>query len=136
APLLLVFAGAALADGFEFLRTRAPAERLTAAIAVSFVAIFCNWPMVSSDAMRAATSHNLGAALQEGGRLDEASAAYRRALDINPGHALSHDGLGSVLRSQGRLDEAIRQLEEAVRLEPGFVDARFNLANALADRGK
>src|SRR5439155_11666945 len=65
APLLLVFAGAALADGFAFLRERTPSERLVGAIAIAFAAIFCNWPVVSTDAMRAATYHNLGAALQE-----------------------------------------------------------------------
>jgi tetratricopeptide (TPR) repeat protein len=135
APLLLGFAGAALVDGFGFLRTRAPTHRLAAAIAVSAVAVFCNWPMISIEPMRAATYHNLGAALQEDGRLDEASAAYRRALDIDPRYSLSHDGLGSVLRNQGKLDEAIRHLEEAVRLDPVFIGARFNLANALTDHG-
>ena len=68
--------------------------------------------------MRAASYHNLGAALQSDGRLGEAATAYERALQIDPDYAPSHDGLGSVLRQRGQLDEAIRELQEALRLSP------------------
>jgi tetratricopeptide (TPR) repeat protein len=135
APLLIPFAAVALGRSIEFLRARALAERSLAAVTVAAVAIACNWPTISIDAMRAATYHNLGAALQEDGRVDDAVAAYRRALQSEPDYALSHEGLGSALRRQGKLDEAILHLRQAVRLHPGFVDARFNLANALAERG-
>ena len=134
-PLLMLFAGAAVGESFEFVRTRTFAERSLAVIALAAVAIVCNWPTISVNAMRAATYHNVAAVLQEDGRLDDAAAAYRRALSIQPDYALSHEGLGSVLRRQGKLDEAIAQLKEAVRLDPGFGDARFNLANAVAERG-
>jgi tetratricopeptide (TPR) repeat protein len=135
APFLIMFAGAALVEGFAFLRACVPAERLAVGIAVSLVALFCNWPIVSTEAMRGATYRNLGAALQEDGRLDNASAAYREALRFNAGDALAHEGLGSVLRGQGRIDEAVAHLEEAVRLNTGLVETRFNLANALVARG-
>jgi len=134
-PLLFLFAGAAAGESVAALRSRTFAERSLVAVTVAAIAIFCNWPAISIEAMQAATYHNLGASLQEDGRLDDAAAAYRRALQIQPDYALSHEGLGSVLRRQGKLDEAIGQLDEAVRLHPGFVDARFNLANALAERG-
>src|SRR5204863_8595450 len=40
APLLILFAGAALGEGFELLRARKPTERSLAAIAIASVAIF------------------------------------------------------------------------------------------------
>src|SRR5262249_17421174 len=87
APLLMLFAAAGLADGVAFFRARsaeasARSAKASRYIAVAGVAIFCNWPMLSSDAMRAASYHNLAAALQEDGRLDAAAAAYRRSLQI------------------------------------------------------
>lgn len=135
ALLLIVFAGAALAEGLAVLRARTQMRPLRGVVAMAAVAVGCNWPALSADAMRAASYHNLGAALQSDGRLGEAATAYERALQIDPDYAPSHDGLGSVLRQRGQLDEAIRELQEAIRLSPDFVDARYNLANAFADRG-
>ena len=134
-PFLILFAAAAVARARTFLATHARARTIAGAGALVVVAIWCNVPVASADAMRAATYQNLGAALQEAGRLDEAAPAFAHALAIEPDYAPAHSGLGSVLRQQGRFAEAISHLEQAVRLQPDFEDARFNLANALADRG-
>jgi tetratricopeptide (TPR) repeat protein len=134
-PFLIVFAAAAVARGRTFLVTRARATAFPGVGALVLVAVWCNVPVASADAMRAATYQNLGAASQEDGRLDEASSAFAHALAIEPDYAPAHSGLGSVLRQQGRLGEAIVHLERAVQLQPEFEDASFNLANALADRG-
>ena len=51
--------------------------------------------------------HNLGMALADCGRLDEAMVHYRRALDIKPGFTEGHNNLGIVLAKRGQLDEAM-----------------------------
>lgn len=135
-PFLTMFASVALARGRDFLTSRTSVTATVGAAGLAAVTAFSNWPAVSPDAMRAATYQNLGAALREAGRLDEAAAAYRRAVSLEPDYAPAHSGLGSVLRQQGRVDEAVAHLETAVRLGPDFDDARFNLANALRDGGQ
>jgi len=46
----------------------------------------------------------LGLAFWELGRVDDARASHRRALEINPEFAEAHNNLGNALRSLGKLD--------------------------------
>jgi tetratricopeptide (TPR) repeat protein len=52
------------------------------------------------------------------GRLDEAEAAYRRALRHDPNHAPAQEGIGLALLKAGRLDEAYLHLETAHKRQP------------------
>jgi len=80
--------------------------------------------------------HNLGAALDKQGRLDEAHIQYLEALRLNPNYAETHKNLGILLAKQGRVDEAMAQYREALRLDPKNADAHYNLGVALASRGR
>ena len=77
----------------------------------------------------------LGYALHGSGLFEEACAAYRRAIAIEPRPAV-HESLGLVLVDLGRLDEAIASLREAIRLDPGRPSPRNSLVQALLDRGR
>ena len=81
------------------------------------------------------TQYNLGVALADEGRFDEAVRSFHRALQIDPTVAKVHNNLGFALRSQGRLDEAFHHYQEAVRLAPGFAKAHNNLGEVLHTRG-
>jgi tetratricopeptide (TPR) repeat protein len=65
--------------------------------------------------------------LSNQGKLDEAIASYRQALQIDPNLAAAHYNLGSALSNQGKLDEALAELEIAVRLDPSSTLFRENL---------
>jgi tetratricopeptide (TPR) repeat protein len=83
---------------------------------------------------------NLGQALRERGRLDEALASYERALATaparSPGYiAVINNSLGLVLTRQGRVAEARQRFAAAVLGDRGFAEARSNLANALVAEG-
>jgi protein O-mannosyl-transferase len=79
---------------------------------------------------------NLGVALANRGRIDEAMAQYSEALRLKPDFPKAHVNLGVALAGQGRLNEAIAQLSEALRLQPDFPEARVNLGAALARQGR
>jgi tetratricopeptide (TPR) repeat protein len=79
---------------------------------------------------------NLGHALEEAGRLDEAIAEYREATRIRPGYGEALNYLGSALLDSGRPDEALQVLEEAVRAWPRYVPALNNLGLALAAQSR
>jgi TolB-like protein/Flp pilus assembly protein TadD len=51
-------------------------------------------------------------------RTEEAIAAFRRAVDLNPNSAAAHAHLGHGLAFSGRDEEAIRHAGEAIRLSP------------------
>jgi len=53
-------------------------------------------------------------------RLDEAEAAARRAIELDPNFSEAHGGLGSALHFSGRHEQAIESFEQALRLDPQF----------------
>jgi len=75
--------------------------------------------------------NNLGNALLDQKRGDEAIAEYRAALGIRPGYPEAENDLGTALAAKGLMDGAIGEYRRAVRLEPDFVQAHLNLALAL-----
>ncbi|MBI3222554.1 MAG: tetratricopeptide repeat protein, partial [Nitrosomonadales bacterium] len=79
------------------------------------------------------THFNLGNALKHLGRLDEAAASYRRALQLNPGFAAAHNNLGATLKDMGRFEEAAASYRRAVELQPDSADAHNNLGTALKE---
>jgi tetratricopeptide (TPR) repeat protein len=78
---------------------------------------------------------NLGVALYQMGRADEARAAFRSAVQLDPANGISLYNLGCVLEEQGEIEEAISHLRRAARLMPGHADVHFNLALAYEKRG-
>jgi tetratricopeptide (TPR) repeat protein len=78
--------------------------------------------------------NNLGLALYDLGRLDEAEAACRRAVALDANFAHAHIHLGVVLGAQGRLDEAEAACRRAVELGPKHAVAHSNLGGVLAAR--
>ncbi len=71
--------------------------------------------------------NNLGNALTDQGKLDEAVAAYRKALELKPDYAEAHNNLGLALMNQGKLDEAVTAYRKALELEPDHANAHNNL---------
>ena len=70
---------------------------------------------------------DLGWALEQEGKFDEAMLHYREAIRIYPGNPYAHNNLGYLLALQGRTDEAVLQFREALRLKPDYPQARRNL---------
>src|SRR5262249_46361509 len=62
---------------------------------------------------------NLGAALAETGRLDEAAAAYRQAIRPRPAFAAAHPNLGLVLWRQWEFGPALAAWKQGHELAPG-----------------
>lgn len=72
-------------------------------------------------------------------RLDEAVAAYRRALDVQPDSAIARFNLGTALAAAGRTDGAVEALSAAVDAftdAPRKAAASYNLGNVLARAGR
>ena len=74
--------------------------------------------------------------MKEQGKLDEAVACYRRALELKPDYAEAHNNLGNALKDQGKLDEAVACYRRALELKPDYAEAHNNLGIALKDQGK
>lgn len=83
----------------------------------------------------AAYHSNLGNALKEIGRLDEAVAAYRMALRLQPAYPEAHYNLGGALLALGHRAAALGAFRQALGDWPGRGDAIANLGVALREEG-
>jgi tetratricopeptide (TPR) repeat protein len=79
---------------------------------------------------------NLGVALEQQGKLDEALAEYREAERLAPGRYQVHNNLGNLLANMGKPKEALAEYHEAVRLDPGLPFLHDGLGSELAELGR
>jgi Flp pilus assembly protein TadD len=70
------------------------------------------------------------------GKTDEAVAAYRESIRLNPKSPEAHNNMGILLVKQGKMDIAIAALQTACQLKPDHADALKNLAKACRKAGR
>ncbi len=80
---------------------------------------------------RAVAAMRQGFTCHEAGRLTEAEAAYRHALDLNPDFAEAHHALAVLLQHQGRLEAALSGFEKAIALKPSDAKSHYRRAEIL-----
>lgn len=79
------------------------------------------------------THNNLGIYLAEKpGRLNDAIAEFKSAIQIRPDHMKAHMNLGNALMQiDGRMPDAIAEYRTALQLDPTYAPAHDNLGIAL-----
>jgi predicted O-linked N-acetylglucosamine transferase (SPINDLY family) len=80
--------------------------------------------------------NNLGNALLQLGRSEEAIDACRQALAARPAYAEAHLNIGMALQKLGRLPEAIEAYRQALAVRPDFAPALNSLGTALQQNGQ
>lgn len=84
----------------------------------------------------AVARENLGEALLNEGRLDEAIRSFQSALELTPDDPLLRYNLGCALARVGRFRDAAEHYEAALRVHPADSALHTNLAIALAEMGR
>jgi len=80
--------------------------------------------------------NNLGVALSDRGRIEDAIFHFRESIRIKPKNPNAYNNLGFAFRKQGRIDEAEAQFREAVRINPDDEVAQNSLGVVLGQKGK
>jgi len=78
---------------------------------------------------------NLGGLWFKAGKVNEAIACDRKAVQLNPHYSEGFNNLGVALFQAGRVDEAIGQYRRAANLRPDDWEVGYNLGNALFQKG-
>jgi Flp pilus assembly protein TadD len=80
--------------------------------------------------------NNLGIALANAGRKEEAIAHFRQSLQIYPGNVEAESNLGSGLTTLGRPGDALPHLQRALQIQPNLDQGYVNLGLALMALGR
>lgn len=79
--------------------------------------------------------HSMAVALRRQHLADEAAAAYRRAIELDPALVAAHVGLADLLEAGGESEAAAASLRTAASLSPEAGSARLYLARVLIIEG-
>ncbi|HEX9780329.1 MAG TPA: glycosyltransferase [bacterium] len=80
--------------------------------------------------------NNIGVALTQAGRYEDAIVQHREALRLGTPPAEAHNNIGVALAYLGRMPEAAEEFRLAIGLEPDHVRARNNFGSALLAIGR
>jgi predicted O-linked N-acetylglucosamine transferase (SPINDLY family) len=70
------------------------------------------------------------------GNLAEATAACRRALELQPDWTPAYVTMGNIQQATGQIEEAMRLYSDAISLNPEFAEAYANLGSMLYKQGR
>ncbi len=84
----------------------------------------------------AEAQQRLGMVLQLEGRLAEAEACFRAALQRDPDYVEALIGLGQVEAQQGEVARALKHIEAGIEIDPHRPRAHYSLGRLLESQGK
>jgi tetratricopeptide (TPR) repeat protein len=79
---------------------------------------------------------NLGYALMDESKYDEAVKQFQEVIRLKPLVAAPYNDLGTAYASQKKLDDAMAMFLKATQLNSELEEAHYNLGNAYIDKGK
>ena len=79
--------------------------------------------------------NNMGNAIQDHGKLDEAIVSYEKAISLNPNYAEAYNNLGNALQIEENLIGR-QKLTKALAIKPDFRGVHENLSFALLNVGE
>jgi tetratricopeptide (TPR) repeat protein len=82
------------------------------------------------------THNNMGTALSDQGRIEEAIAHYQSALRIAPRYVKAWNNLGIAYEASDQSAKAIETYQEALRLDPNDAETLNNLGSAYGKSGQ
>lgn len=83
---------------------------------------------------KARVHNNLGVALSEAGKIDEAVVAYKRAIDLDSNYSDPLSNIAVAYSLKGQVDDAINSLKSALHICPNYPEAYNNIGTLLLQK--
>jgi tetratricopeptide (TPR) repeat protein len=134
--LLLVFTAGAIDAGWTAWKARDRRRLVIGGVALLLGIVIVHRPnREEKPATSPALYSLLGAAELAAGKVDEALAAQRKAVELGPNSAELRYNLASTLYSAGQLDEAIAEFRRVTAMTPDYAETWSFLGNILVEKG-
>jgi len=91
--------------------------------------------IVSRSPNKARCRNNLGDALKNAGRFEEAGYHFEQALELSPNYPDALNNLATIYDKFGRKEDALLLLSQALLIDPDHLQARSNLAITFYEQG-
>src|SRR3989449_2451490 len=91
---------------------------------------------VSGTPESAEAHYQRGVALSAQGQLDEAIAAFRKALELRPNYPEALKELGTAFLRKGQLDDALTSYRKALEQRPNYAEVIHNIGLVLAEKNQ
>jgi tetratricopeptide (TPR) repeat protein len=101
------------------------------ALAEFRAAIDCTQDKLQLAQLHTSVGDTLKLMAEPDGKLDDAIAEYRHAIETDPAYSWAHNNLGLIWRDQGKIDDAIAEFRSAAQLEANNEAIRVNLEQTL-----
>jgi tetratricopeptide (TPR) repeat protein len=69
-------------------------------------------------------------------RFEDAMATFRKALELDPQHAMTYNNIGAIMHDHGDTEEALGYFEKSLELRPNYQTAMHNYALGLLLHGR
>jgi tetratricopeptide (TPR) repeat protein len=79
---------------------------------------------------------DLGGVFLDMGRLDEAIAHFKKALEVRPDYVEAYNNLGNILLKNRQVNEAMEQFQKALEIQPDNAMIHNSFGNALLQKGQ
>lgn len=83
---------------------------------------------------KARVHNNLGVALSEAGKVDEAIVAYKKAIELDSNYSDPLSNIAVAYSLKGQVDEAISSLKSALHICPNYPEAYNNIGTLLLQK--
>jgi len=83
---------------------------------------------------KARVHNNLGVALSEAGKIDEAIVAYKRAIELDNHYSDPLSNIAVAYSIKGQVDDAINSLKSALHICPNYPEAYNNIGTLLLQK--
>ncbi|MBI4785495.1 MAG: tetratricopeptide repeat protein [Chloroflexi bacterium] len=113
--------------------TSAPTRAVTPTVAPTRAVI----PTSAATATPLTATHTtMGIQYAKEGKLDQAIAEFKKAIELDPTNPSYHRNLGSAYYAQGKFNDAVAAFEQAIKLNPRYGEAYGDLTAAYVGLGK
>ncbi len=135
-PVMMIFAGGAVAYVVDAVRARKAARVALSALVLAVAGALVSLNLAGEDLPGPAQSYTvLANVYREKGDLDEAAAYYEKSVEENPLWGEGHEGLGIIAMERGDIGAAEEHLKRAVEAEPSRATAYRSLAMLYLSKG-